>query len=769
MSKNRNKINIQTSDAKSFDSFTNFVAKLGLNTQNMQSYGQNYLAPFVSRNRLDLEASYRNSWLVGQVVDTIAEDMTREGITMNSKMQPDDISKVQSALVEYDIWHTICNAIKWARLYGGAIVVILTEGADYEKPLNFDLIGKNRFKGLVVLDRWQISPSFGELVTELGTELGKPKYYETLPGISSLPAMKIHHSRVLRFDGIELPYYQKLSENLWGLSVVERMYDRLIAFDSATAGASQLLHKAHLRVIGVDGFREALALGGKTEEAVIKQFNYIRLMQTIEGLTVLDAKDNFTVHPYSFSGISDLLIQFGEQISGATGVPLVRLFGQSPAGLNSTGESDLRNYYDHIMKLQVNQLTKHIRVILEIMSRSVVGKTLPEDFEFEFNPLWQLSNTEKSQIASSIVTSIVQAHQEGLITKKIAMKELLQQSRVTGTFTNITEEDIDSAVEEAPGHEMMEGLAPVEQDEAVEGKSLEELESSLQELGKSKTLKEIEADLNKLKTDKNKSIEELENELKELQGEKKSLEELENELKELSNFNHEGKSELDKLQEELNSLKTSDEGVVSKVRKFFKDGFFSSALKWAMVYFLLKPKKDEKEILKTPEYKFKDEEEIKLDKTDFQGIPITIENPVGSIRKWKHDGKEGETRMFYAYGFLNGTKGADGDEVDVFIGNNPFSANAFVIQSKTNGKYDEDKVFLGFDNETQARDAFLAHYQDHTYLGNITAMSLTEFKEKLRVEGQVGEKITKSNMEVLLELQQQLKDIRSNVQNIQKT
>lgn len=456
----------QTFDLNTGDSFTNFLAKLGTNTQNLQSYSQYSLSPFVTRNRIDLEAAYRSSWLVGQVVDTVAEDMTREGVTINSKLPPEDVKLIQSTFTDLNIWHEISNTIKWARLYGGAIAVMLTEGADYEKPLNINAVGKGRFKGLVVFDRWMLDPSFGDLVTEIGPSMGKPKYYRILPGMPALSGQRVHYSRVIRFDGIELPYYQRLTENLWGLSVVERMYDRLVAFDSATQGASQLLHKAHLRTIRVKGFREALALGGATESAVVKQFNYIRLLQTLEGMTVLDGDDQFEIHPYSFGGISDVLMRFGEQISGATGIPLVRLFGQSPAGLSSSGESDLRNYYDHINKLQESQMRAALVKLFDVVGRSVLGKSLPKDFEFEFNSLWQLSDTEKGQIAATDATTIASAYGAELITKKIGMKELLQSSRVSGRFTNITEEDIESAKEEVPAGEENPFASPPEGSES---------------------------------------------------------------------------------------------------------------------------------------------------------------------------------------------------------------------------------------------------------------------------------------------------------------
>ena len=436
-------------DHSTEDTFNNFVAKLGIQSGGMASGGFYNLGPFITRNRIELEAAYRDNWLVGRAVDCIAEDMTKAGVEFFSTNQPDDIQKLQSAISSFGIMHDLASTIKWARLYGGAIAVMLIDGADYSKPLNIEAIGKDKFKGLIVLDRWQLQPSMNKLITDVGKDMGKPEFYEVLSGMSTFKEQKIHHSRVLRFEGIELPYYQKLFENLWGLSVVERMLDRLLAFDSATQGAAQLLYKAYLRVIKMKGFREALAQSGKEENAVIKQFYYIGLMQKNEGMTVLDAEDEFGTHTYSFGGISDMLQQFGQQIAGACETPLVRLFGQSPSGF-STGDTDIRNYYDNINKEQESKMRHQLERLFAVMGMSVLGKALPDDFEFKFVTLWQLTEQEKSAIAQQDSSTIAQAHESGMISKSVALKELLQQSRVTGRFTNITDQDIKDAENELP-------------------------------------------------------------------------------------------------------------------------------------------------------------------------------------------------------------------------------------------------------------------------------------------------------------------------------
>jgi len=237
------------------DGYTNFTAKLGLGTDNLSSKSSYTLTNLLTRDRQKLEVIYRHSWIAGQVVDTVAEDMTKEGISMVSSSSPDDIQKLQSEITRLAIWKNIGRGEKWGRLYGGAIAIMLIDGANYEEPLRLDSIGKNSFKGLLVFDRWQIDPSFNDLITEICPDMGKPKYYTIMAGIESMSGQRIHYSRIIRFDGIEMPYNQKRVDNFWGMSVIERLYDRLVAFDSATAGAAQLLYKAYLRVIQVDGLR----------------------------------------------------------------------------------------------------------------------------------------------------------------------------------------------------------------------------------------------------------------------------------------------------------------------------------------------------------------------------------------------------------------------------------------------------------------------------------------------------------------------------------
>lgn len=431
------------------DSYQNFEARLGIGTDN-QSGSASYGFNPITRSRQQLEYMYRGSWIVGQAVDCVAEDMTRAGIDITSDIAPDDIDTVQTGFERHGVWQALNDTIKWSRLYGGGLAVILIEGQKLNTPLRLESIGRRQFKGLYSLDRWCVQPAYGKPVSEFGPEMGKPSEYRVTVDAPALGGQSVHYSRIIRMDGIPLPYWQRQSEQGWGMSVIERLYDRLLAFDSTTQGAAQLVFKAHLRTMKVEKLREILASGGAVEAALIKQMEMIRRFQSIEGLTLIDGADDFQTHSYTFSGLSDVLLQFAQQLSGALQIPLVRLFGQSPAGLNATGESDIRTYYDLISQQQESKLRAGVEQLVNIIYRSDVGGDVPDDLSFTFNPLWQMSEMDKATIAANITAAVVAAEGSGLVSRPAALKELRQSADVTGVWSNVTDEEITEAENEPP-------------------------------------------------------------------------------------------------------------------------------------------------------------------------------------------------------------------------------------------------------------------------------------------------------------------------------
>ena len=438
-----------TKTASAADSFQNFALALGMGTGNALS-GSGYGFNPITRVRTLVEWIYRGTWIGGVAVDLRAEDMTRAGIEINTTMSPDDVATLQAGLSRRGVWRGVRDTKKWASLYGGALGVILIEGADMSQPLRLETIGRNTFRGMAVVDRWMVDPtlSAGGLVEALGPDLGKPKFYNVRTDAAMLPGNKIHHSRCLRLLGDEMPYWQSVMENMWGTSVYERIYDRLVAFDSATSGAAQTVYKSYVRTYKINKLREIVTGGGAAYQGLLRYVDMMARFQGIEGVTLIDGADELVIATPSIqSGVSEALVQFGQQLCGALKIPAVRLFGMSPSGLNSTGDSDWRNYYDGILQDQETDLRMFVDLVVRIQARSD-GLELPANFGFKFTPLWQMTAQQKAEVADSKTDTVIKAKDAGLYGRGTALKELQQQSSETGVHTNISQEDIEAAEEE---------------------------------------------------------------------------------------------------------------------------------------------------------------------------------------------------------------------------------------------------------------------------------------------------------------------------------
>jgi uncharacterized protein len=677
------------------DSFTNFLSRVGISTGNQSSAGGYSFNP-VTRLRVLLDFAYRGSWIVGVAVDAIADDMTRAGIDFGSELLPDEGDRLHRAMVRHRIWWQINNAIKNARLYGGAIAVLLIKDQDPSTPLRTETIRPGQFVGLEVLDRWMVNPSLEDLVTDLGTDLGMPKFYRVTADAPALPRMSIHYTRCLRFDGDYLPYWQRISENLWSMSVIERLYDRLLAFDSATQGAAQLVYKAHLRTLSIPDLRKILAMGGQPGvpgpyDSLIKNVEFLRAMQTNEGLSLIDGgspdgtrpPDKFETHQYSFAGLSDIIIQFGQQISGAIKVPLVRLFGQSPIGLNSTGESDLRNYYDGLNAKQENDLRLPLERVIQCEARSE-RITLPDTFWFTFKPLWLLREQDKVNVAQSITAGAVQAFTEGLIPAALALKELRQSSRTTGVWTNITDEDIEEAAQNPPSPTEL-NVAAERGGEGVEAEPGGEAEPDPGASAKG-------------------AKEEDDRQLRVVGGREPPKTPIS-----AAGLIAKGRPTLPAAARVVRSGAEMASGAAEHAATVRGIGKAISRVAGArhFVFDHLAP---------------------------IDGIEIIIETPKGTSRQgsgWT------VAHMPADYGYIRATEGADGEQIDVFVGSNHDSQRAWLIDqiNPRTAKFDEHKVMLGFDDKASAVACYEAAFTDGSgasRIGGMTELSLTALRDWLR-------------------------------------
>jgi phage-related protein (TIGR01555 family) len=453
--------------SRALDAFSNVLARLGAGTPNLLE-GTEYSLQRMSRDFNTLNALYRESWIVRRIIDVIPADMLKNWITITSGLDPDVEKRLSLTLRRTQLIDKLKRGMQWGRLYGGALGVMLVkhQGYDLSQPLQLDWIMPGDFAGLLIFDRWNgVNPS-SELIEDISDpDYGFPKYY-TVTDPAGGGSVKIHHSRVVRFTGNTLPFWEEIAEMQWGASVVESVFDELRKRDNVSWNIAQLTFMANIRVLKMQDLGQLLAATDNESQAeLLRTLEAQNMLLNNMGMQVMDAADGLETHQYTFGGLADCYQQFIMDISGAAEIPVTRLFGRSPSGLNATGESDLQNYYDMIAEKQESYLRPILNKVLPPFIISTLG-SLPDDFDFEFDPVAEPTDKERADLAKCGTDNVVAAYNAGLISQRTALKELKQQSERTGVWTNITDEDIEHASDsvEPPGEMggMFGGEEPIE-------------------------------------------------------------------------------------------------------------------------------------------------------------------------------------------------------------------------------------------------------------------------------------------------------------------
>ena len=442
--------------ARANDVFSNALARLGAGTPNLME-GTNYSLARLTRDYGLLNALYREHWIIRRIIDIIPSDMVKNWITLTTEVSPNLLKRMDLELRKTQLIQKIKTGLQWGRLFGGAVGVMIVagQGNDLSQPLDLRFVMPGDFCGLLVFDRWNsVDPSLETVDDIRDPEFGLPKYY-TVTDNNTGRVVKVHYSRVLRFTGDDLPYWESQAEQQWGASVIESVFDELKKRDNVSWNIAQLTFMASLRVLKMGDLGEMLsAADEQTKEELYRTIQAQNWLMSNMGLQVIDATDDMQSHQYTFGGIADVYKQFMIDIAGAAGIPATKLFGRSPEGMNATGESDLTNYYDMIAQEQESKLRPILNKLLPVMCMSTFG-SVPDDLDFEFDPVSEPSDKDRSDLAKSQAENVVTVFNAGLISARTALKELKQQGESIGAWSNISDEDIQNASDEVePAGEM---------------------------------------------------------------------------------------------------------------------------------------------------------------------------------------------------------------------------------------------------------------------------------------------------------------------------
>lgn len=378
------------------DSLRNLVANLG--TPRDKAASNYYATPLLMPE--DALNAYRGAWLPRKIVDIPALDGTRNWRQWQADAA--QISALEAEETRLGLQLKVLDALIKGRLWGGSAIYIGTGDQDPMKPLNPETIKKGGLKHLNVMTRRILKAGDIDQDAE-SASYGKPKFYTIQ---SKLRQVEIHPSRLVVFTGAPHPDPEMATggEMGWGDSVLTAVMEQVKQADGTSANIASLVFEAKIDVISIPNLMAGLQ--DKTyEQQLLDRLTLAATAKGINGCLILDKEETYEQKSAQFSELRNILMAFMELVSGAADIPVTRLLGQSPGGLNATGDSDTRNYYDRIKAMQELTMTPAMAILDECLIRSTLGTRPPEVF-YNWRSLWQSTEKERADIGKLTAESI---------------------------------------------------------------------------------------------------------------------------------------------------------------------------------------------------------------------------------------------------------------------------------------------------------------------------------------------------------------------------
>ena len=424
------------------DRLQNLVANLG--TSRDKSAGTFYAPPILTQDQI-LNA-YRGAWLPRKIVDIPAFDSCRKW--RNWQADKAQITAIEAEEARLGLREKTLRAMVSARLFGYSALMIGDGSPTPALPLDVERIGRGGLRYVVALSRRQFTA--GEIDQDPGSPyFGRPRDYRL--NLGTAQEVIVHPSRLSIFIGAELPD-DGLSAEL-GESVLVPVMEAVKHADATSANVASLVFESKVDVIRIPNLMMGMD-DPRYEAKVVQRFTLAAMGKGNNGTLILDKEEEYEQKAANFGTLPEIMDRFYQAVSGAADIPMTRLFGQSPAGLNSTGEGDLRNYYDRVQALQELEMTPAMAVLDDALVRSALGSR-PAEIFYRWASLWQTTEKERAEIGQIQANIAKTMADSGVFPDEVISEAVSNAMIESGTLPGL-----EGAIDEF-------GLEPEEDDDAT--------------------------------------------------------------------------------------------------------------------------------------------------------------------------------------------------------------------------------------------------------------------------------------------------------------
>ncbi len=400
-------------EAVKFDNWQNLLTGLGVATRDKLE--STTIEAGVPLSEVQLEILYRDDDMAARICDTVPEEMLRKGFEVQidsgeeaTEIKPEDINTAQSDIKTkcdgLGIQTKFIEAMVWARLFGGSVIVIgANDGASREtmkEPLNEARISE--IESLNVIDRRYVAVA-SWYDDPIQSKYGEPKTYYIQNAVGSMGAvdqLEIHETRIIPFHGTRSTIQRKQELDGWSDSVLQRVHKVLRNFNVGWQGCAHLFTDASQAVYKMKDLIKTMS--SNNPDTIMRRMRVLDMNRSVARAIAIDSDgEEFERQKYDFGNIDSVLQMFILRLSAAARMPATILMGQSPAGMDATGDSDFRWFYDTIATARENDLKPKLRRVVELIMVSSEGPTKgkkPDNWSIQFPSLWQMTPKEESEV-----------------------------------------------------------------------------------------------------------------------------------------------------------------------------------------------------------------------------------------------------------------------------------------------------------------------------------------------------------------------------------
>ncbi|WAH52605.1 DUF1073 domain-containing protein [Pseudescherichia vulneris] len=341
-----------------------------------------------------------------KMVGTLAEEMTRKWIkikTVGDDDKSDRVKQLYDALERFSVRDKFREAAEHDGYFGGGQIYIdvlspknvsaWTDDNELQSKLFLSdkKIPKGSLKGFQVIEPVWTYPGIYNAQNPLSPDFYKPTQWFVM-------GKTVHASRMIDFVSRQVPDLLKASYNFRGLSLIQVAEPYVNNWLRTRDSVSDMIHSFSIPVIGTN---MSTILGGGGAESLISRLQLFNQCRDNRGAF---AKDNSVDAPETVEfvnaplGTLDALqAQAQEQMASVSSIPLVKLLGVTPSGLNASSDGEIRVFYDYVHSLQQAMFKAPLKRVLDVIQLSEFGDIDP-DITFEFEPLYEMSAKEKAEI-----------------------------------------------------------------------------------------------------------------------------------------------------------------------------------------------------------------------------------------------------------------------------------------------------------------------------------------------------------------------------------